>query len=238
MTAKYLSSRGRPCSSQAIRGVGNINIEGDGSADPGRAYITGSFEALGDVDSEGKIIVGIDTDGIDRIETQALKSTSFGSVDCSSNGKKIKIYVQLDVTTDFSWRMPVRSCSKFRLSEMLSEMADQLSIDPLFATDWDATFKSSRTGRKIFNSDTLASHSIGTGDVITMSVGASHLSDASIAFYGAEFSGFTADGGEAVFLGDFVDINDGVDVLAGSYFELKGKSELVGPIDSAGEISS
>ena len=107
-------------------------------------YITGTGEFVGDVESAGPFVVGADADGIDQLETVALKSTSFSSVDCELNGREIKIYVELEVTTDFSWRMPVRACSAYTLYDMTQVMADQLQIDDTFVADWDAKFKVSK----------------------------------------------------------------------------------------------
>ena len=58
-----------------------------------------------------------------------------------------------------------------------------------------------------------------------MSISAAELPSASLAFYDAEFSGFTAGEGEVEILGGYVDLKGSIRILPGSYIEFKGGAE-------------
>ena len=205
----------------AYEGPGGLRVERRGEL-----IITADATIDGDVVNEGTL--EIDVSGrstIANYENNLFSTSTVAALpDCSSLGKRIRVFVQVQSSDDLQWSLPVHTCARMQVKEFFELLPTALGDGTLFTA----------SGAALSKANTLADYGVGDRSTLTLEV--VNAAVATLQLAGEANVGIRANGGTVSFNGDIED--DGAfNVFSDAYVSFSSESAVFSNgLDSSGEI--
>ena len=205
----------------AYEGAGGLRIERRGEL-----IITADATIDGDVSNEGTLEIDIDRRStLASYENNLFSTSSVANLpDCSSLGKRIRVFVQVRSSDDLQWSLPIHACAKMTAGDLLAMLPSTLQQGKLFTV----------SGMGLSDSSVLSDY--GVGDRSSLTLEAVNSAVAALELAGQANVGIRANGGTVSFNGDIED-EGSFSIFSDAYVSFSSESAVFSNgLDSSGEI--